>query len=709
MGKKLLQAFGISLAATATAILLSLTGLFDRWENATWDLRVRTFARPGPATDRVVLVLIDQGSLDWALKESGFGWPWPRQVYAPILDFCRQGGAATVSFDMLYTEPSTYGADDDAALAGAIARTPGFTGAVMLGEAGQASAWPEALSPPRPLLDGLDAWMRVPLHRGAVRPKATFPVGEIARACANLGSVTADPDPDGVNRRVRLFHVLDGNAVPALSLAAFAASADGVPVARLEKNRLVLAGTEVPLDRAGRAILNYRDPDGRTHAAYSADAVLQSAVRLAEGGEPVLRPEVFRDRHVILAASAPGLMDLRSTPSSPVAPGGEIHATALDNLLSGDFITEAPVFCVHGGTFVFSVMAAFFMSRVRVGWQSALVFVGFLPLPGLVSFWSAESLVWYPMVLPTVGTGLALVGTVIRQYSTEGAQRRFLKTAFSRYLSPDVIEKIIQDPSRLTLGGERRELSIFFSDLKGFSSFSEKLDPTGLTALLNDYLTDMTDILMEEGGTLDKFEGDAIIVFWNAPLDQKDHAARACRAALRCQRKLAERRAEWKERYGVELWMRIGLNTGPVVVGNMGSRSRFNYTILGDAANLASRLEGANKAFLSWIMASEATWLAAGAERNFRGRFMASLQVVGRKAPVRVYEIAGVAGEPAPESWNDVALGIELCLAGKPAEALPLFERHKGADPLAAVYAERCRWTALSGTAWDGVWSLTEK
>lgn len=708
MGKKLREAFGIGFAATAAAILLGFTGLFESWENATWDWRARHFARPGPGTDRIKLILIDQKSLDWAERENGLVWPWPREMYVPILDFCRRGGARSVAFDLLYTETSSYGVADDARFAEAIARTPGFAGAVFLGD-GAEKGWPPGLSPPEPRIEGVEGWLDVPLRRGAVRKGGTFPVEEIARAAGNLGSVNADPDPDGVNRRTRLFHVLDHQAVPALSLAAFAASGEGEGAWRLEGNRLAGPSVEVPLDRTGRVILNYRPPGA--HSAFSAAGVIQSELRLREGGEesPTVRPEAVKDCHVILAASAGGLMDLRATPIDRVAPGGAVHATALDNLLSGDFVTEAPIFCVHGGTLVFSFAAAFFMLRTGTGWQGAAVFLGFLALPGLVALWSADRRVWYPMVLPTAGAGFALAGAALRNYSTEGQQRRFLKTAFARYLSPDVIEQLIKDPSQLKLGGERRELSIFFSDLKGFSSFSEKLDPTQLTALLNEYLTEMTDILMEEGGTLDKYEGDAIIVFWNAPLPQADHASRACRAALRCQRRLAERRAEWKERYGVELWMRIGLNTGPVVVGNMGSRTRFNYTILGDAANLASRLEGANKAFLSWVMASEDTWRAAGAERNFRGRLMGSLQVVGRKAPVRVYEIAGLAGEPVPESWNDVALGIALCLEGKPAEALPCFERHKDADPLAAVYAERCRWAGLSGTAWDGVWSLTEK
>ena len=192
-------------------------------------------------------------------------------------------------------------------------------------------------------------------------------------------------------------------------------------------------------------------------------------------------------------------------------------------------------------------------------------------------------------------------------YTTEGRQKLFIKNAFKQYLSPAVIEELIQHPERLKLGGERRVLSIFFSDLEGFTGISEGLEPEELTALLNEYLSAMTDIIQEEGGTVDKYEGDAIIAFWNAPLLQPDHAERCVRAALRCQEKLAEMRPAFRERIGKDLRMRIGINSGPAVVGNMGSHTRFDYTMLGDAVNLAARLEGINKQFGTYTILSQAT------------------------------------------------------------------------------------------------------
>jgi len=314
---------------------------------------------------------------------------------------------------------------------------------------------------------------------------------------------------------------------------------------------------------------------------------------------------------------------------------------------------------------------------------------------------------WWPIVVQEAAVGFAMVTALVVNYATEGRQKAFIKQAFKFYLSPEVIERILADPSRLQLGGERRELTIFFSDLAKFSSISERLDAQSLTSLLNDYLSDMTDIILDEGGTLDKYEGDAIIAFWNAPCEQPDHALRACRAALRCQQKLEERHSEFLKRAGSPVTMRIGINTGEVVVGNMGSRTRFDYTVLGDAANLASRLEGANKAFETSTMVSESTWNQTAGQ--IPGRCIGLLRVVGRKTPVKVFE--PIQNSPQFDSGHleMFQLALHHCHAGRWAEALEVFERYPH-DSVARVYAERCRSLLQDpNTSWDGLWNLTEK
>ena len=248
---------------------------------------------------------------------------------------------------------------------------------------------------------------------------------------------------------------------------------------------------------------------------------------------------------------------------------------------------------------------------------------------------------------------------------------------------------------------------MFFSDIEQFSTFSERLEPAALTALLNDVLGDMTDIILDEGGTLDKYVGDAIVAFWNAPLAQSDHALRAARAALRCQLRLVERRIELEQRTGVKLRMRIGLNTGEVLVGNLGSSRRFSYTVLGDAANLASRLEGSNKAFGTYLMASESLWNSLGGQ--MAGRELARLRVVGRAAPVRVYELTSLNPGDRPGFFDDFERAVKDVQAGRLEEALRQFEQWP-LDPPSVAYAAQCRaWMSTPPEDGFDVWTLTEK
>jgi adenylate cyclase len=401
------------------------------------------------------------------------------------------------------------------------------------------------------------------------------------------------------------------------------------------------------------------------------------------------------------------LLDLRPTPLSRVYSGVEIHATCLDNLLTAGFLREPPSWIVTLLTLLLGLLSGALVTLSRKARQSLLAFGFFLPVPVLAAFVAYPLGWWWPLVGPEAAVATALVGGIILNYATEGRQKAFLKRAFKHYLGADVIDQIINDPARLRLGGEKRELTLLFSDIEKFSSFSEKLDPETLTSLLNEYLTDMTDIILEEGGYLDKYIGDAIVAFWNAPAAQPDHKVRAIRAVLRCQRKLAERRMHYQGKTGVVIKARIGLNSGEVTVGNMGSRDRFNYTVLGDAANLASRLEGANKTFGTYNLISETTWLQG--QGSFIGRELGRIRVVGRQQPVRVYEVLGFVGEPLPGFVPDFESGLNLCLQDQWGEALQCFERHHE-DPPSAAYAAQCRQRLSAAVqTWDGIWSLTEK
>jgi len=698
----------VGLCSALISLILWATPVLRSWEFNTWTWRVKALAKPSPSTDDIKVILIDQASLDWGANESGLAWPWPREVYGAVIDFCRRGGAKVIAFDMLYSEPSIYMVSDDVVFGEAIGRSNDTVFAFFMGQqAGQTSTWPSHLARPPINIEGLSGWLIPRPDAGLEIPRATFPVSEVATRAALLANVNESPDEDGVYRRVKPFSIFDGTPVPMFGLGAYlvGSGASRYELA-IEKNDLVVDGLRMPMDQSGQVILKFRGKSG-THESLGAAAVIQSELRLLEGEQPVINPEELRGKYVLFGVSAPALKDLRSAPISGDYPGVEIHATFLDNLLEQDFIRPAHRGLVVLTTLVLAILAGVLIVRSHTVRGSILWAGLFLVVPVAVGFASYTCGWWWPVMVQELALMLAIGLGEIVNYATEGRQKRFIKSAFRQYLSGDVIEQILVDPSQLKLGGEKRELSIFFSDLQGFSSISEKLGPVDLTALLNDYLTDMSDIIMEEGGTVDKYEGDAIIAFWNAPLAQEDHAVRACRAALLCQRKLSERRKEFFDRTGAEMYMRIGIHTGEVVVGNMGSNNRFNYTVLGDAANLASRLEGANKQFGTYLMVSETTWNQA--REGFHAREIGAIMVVGRKAPVRVYDVLGMSGEEPPPNLEAWRLAMVCIQAGKWKDASAHLESW-GDDPLAVKYRQHlARLESGELASWDGIWKLTEK
>ena len=703
MVKKGLTGFGLGLIACGVAFFLWHQGALTGFEHAAWQWRVAHFAKPTPATSRLRIIALDQKSLDWGRRENNLSWPWPREAYATALAFCKRAGVKVVAFDMLFSEPSLHGVADDQALGQAMREN----GPVVLsytlaptGEGGEEGAGPSGLT-----ISGFSQWLAA--SRAPVLPKAvTMPVVELAESAAMLANISNRPDPDGVFRRAPLFVNLAGRPVPSLALAAYLAGAPGPVPLSFNKNSLQVGELGVPLDVVGQAILNFRGVS-RTVITISLAAVVQSELQLAAGERPVIDPAEFKDTYVFLGMTAPGLYDLRAIPIDGVYPGVEIHATMLDNLLSQDFLRDSPTWLGALLTLSFGVLAAMVILFCRNAWQSSLAFVLLLPLPFASGFIAYGCGIWLPVAVQATAVLLALISGVVFNFATEGRKKRYIKRAFSQYLHPTVIDQLVSNPERLRLGGEKRELSIFFSDLAGFTTMSERLDPERLTLLLNEYLSAMTDIILESGGTIDKYEGDAIIAFWNAPLPQNDHAARAVQTALRCQERLADLRPDFKARFDCDLSMRIGINTGPVVVGNLGSSQRFDYSILGDNANVAARLEGVNKEFSTPILISEACCrqLPVG----LKVREIARVGVVGRKEPITVFEPLGPGNEK--EALRErFAAALALYYQGEVAQAREAFQDLAADDVVAGRYAARCReMLANPPLAWDGVWRMDSK
>lgn len=709
--RKLVHGIIIGLLSAVCALLIYSSGNLDWLENTTWDWRARFFAAPGRASDQIRVVMIDQTSLDWAKDtlKVPLSWPWPRQLYNPILIALRQGGAKAVVFDLIFTESSFAGVDDDEAFGQSIAGTSNFAVSLNLSnEQGLESAWNPQAKDNNIKVEGLKDYLATAKRASAVKTRASFPVRQVAANAAILGSVMITrQDSDAIIRRAIPFHVFDNHFVPSLGLAAFVSTHQDNRIS-VSNNNLRFGSYSIPLDKNGNVIIHYRGKS-QTHKAINAAAVMQSGLKIMEGDKPGMDLAVFKNAYVFLGVTAPGFKDLRPTPLQRDYPGVELHATMLDNLLSGDFIKEVPLYLVILFTMGFCVMAGISVRILSKGFQDAIAALIFISIPFILGCIYYKSNYWMPVAVQSTGIFFAISASFVVNYTLEGRQKRYIKNAFKQYLSPAVIERLVENPDKLVLGGELREMSIFFSDIQGFTSISERLSPPELTALLNDYLTAMTDIILAEGGTIDKYEGDAIIAFWNAPLNVPDHAMRAVRAGLRCCRKLMELRPGFKERMGCDIYARIGINTGQVVVGNMGSNQRFDYTFLGDAGNLASRLEGINKQFGTYFLISE--YSLAQLEDEFGVRELSRVRVVGRAEPVRIYEPMFKEDYEAKAGVLKIfAEALQKFYAGDFKDALELFEIIKEEDPPARAYAEKC--LALINDPpeqWHGVWIISEK
>jgi adenylate cyclase len=626
------------------------------------DLLYDSFYRLRPVEDQtngpVVIVAADDKSLAEVKRgiigKTSYGWPWPRQVWGLVPGFARKCGAKAVVFDMTFSEPSVFNnwGGDDGAFASAVnaAKLP-----VIFGTEVSAGGTPDAFAPSvkQPVLGAVNVGQSV-VYR-TYRPVVNGYPSLASRAVAVVGAV-----PPSADFRLHYFGPHQ--------------------------------------DRQGR----------RTFRYVSAGNVFAAALGQKNTG---VNPGWFKDKIVLVGAITVGTFDLKASPLSEEYPGVEVQATAISDMLWGREVRVVPVAWGIAAAFLEALAAAVgvvFPRRVSLKLLAATVTVAVL-LGICVALFRGYQIRWLPLASPLLGLLLATIGAFSWSYLVEGRQRRFVVKALGQYLSPHVAATIDRDPDALKLGGTRREMTVMFTDIQGFTDLSEKLDEHRLTELLNYYLDEMSLLVLANNGTLDKYIGDAIMSFWNAPLHQPDHAILACRAALAMEKREREIQTRLAELGGAGLLTRIGINTGPMVFGNMGSSQKFNYSVLGDAVNLASRLEGANKFYGSRIIIAQPT--AAQVNGGFLMRKLDVLRVKGKTRPMEIFELlaegAGDADQQAQAAEYEAAFGFyqkqQWDAAADRLEAmLGRFPQDRPASAL------RDRVAALGehppGADWDGVY-----
>ena len=634
----------------------------------------------GEASPDVVIVAIDDASLAVHGR-----WPWPRSLMARLLERISEGDAAVVGFDVVQAEPSD--AAEDRALAEAVRRS----GRAVLGyffdfDEPVPDPHPAAIATYGAVYGSADGSgeRRV---RAAVDTIANL--DELTDAAAATGFFNLFPDPgDGVFRRVPMVVRYGEEFAMPLSAAMLQRHFGGAPAvlqfADFGVASVRIGDREIPVAEDGQMLVNYR---GRRRTFEHV-----SAAELLDGR---YRAERLRGKLVLVGVTASAVADVRSTPFDGVFPGVEIHATVLDNVLRADFLLQPKwvVLVEIAAVMAAALVLGLALARAR-GVMAAAVALALLGIYlGGTQHLFVTAGIPLGIVYPVFSIVLVYSAIALQHYVVEASEKRQIRSAFGRYLSPELARLVSERPEMLRLGGDKRRLTVLFSDIRSFTSISERLTPEGLVELLNVYLGEMTDVVFEHQGTLDKYIGDAIMAVWGAPVPHDDHAARACRAAVDMQDRLRVLDATFDEKGWPRLEIGVGVHTGEMVVGNMGSARRLSYTVIGDNVNIASRLEGLTKHYRARILASEDA--VAEARGAVVVRELDRVRVKGKAAPVGIFEVLGHVGD---ERWTqaveDFAPALELYRTRRWREALDRFERileRSPGDGPSELYAERCR------------------
>ncbi len=665
------------------------------------DLKQRLL-KPSPVQKNIQLVEIDNRTLE---QFSEYGrWPWQRDPQAFLIYSLIQYNPRLLVLDIIYSEKESV-------------RIPLEleNDLLKLGHTDLVKRY----SPEGKLLKILNRYKdKIVLTSGAESlgiaesesehelPQIENPILNLAEYTAvapHMGFSVSQPDQDGILRRIFLNFSLKNEKIPSLALKS----------ARL-------SGQNFSEPSVNEVQLNFRSDVKEKHAISAADILL--AEQDSEMGRK-LKARIesqIKESIVVLGVTATSASDYHASAGGLVS-GPELVVTALDNLLTGDYLREPSatlVLTISVLLLLFFLMIQIYKTRL----SSAQIILMFFALGAVVLLTDAFAFL-QSINLPSVWLYLLLlIGLfllVYEKYQLVEEQKNFIKSAFSKYISPDYVDEILKNPEKLKIGGQRKELTIMFSDIRSFTSFSEKMDAKNLGEFLNEYLDEMTEIVFASRGTLDKYIGDAVMAFWGDPLDSFDHAHAACEAAQKMMVWVRVKKVHFKTKYDIDLEIGIGINTGLVSVGNMGSSKSLGYTVIGDAVNLSSRLEGATKNYGVSILTTESTLLQI---RNSgkplpSHRYLDDLKVKGKNEAVRIAQVFETAA-PAlfiesfararelyvKQNWDAAISAFEDCSN----QHLDFFGQ---TDPVSLMYIERCRFYKSESPAsdWDGSWKLETK
>jgi adenylate cyclase len=655
---KVAQALALGLASAALALGALSQRWFETLENKSLDWRFRTFTDVQRPTD-IVIIALDDTSFDSKDFLDIFGrWPPRRLLYAGLVHDLNEWGAKAIGFDIFFQ-----GADphqgDDAMFAGALAEQKNVVLGFALNKGTFREVDPAARENLRQNLEqyAIDAEGGGALH-WADYSGVDLPEDQLLKAVPSIGCATVVSDRDGPVRRVTPLFRFQNRFYASLPLALAMIVRKGPKEKKVEVATgpsLLFDGHHFPLDPQGRMLIRWYGP-AYTFKRYSVWQVFNAARAYDNGQKPQLSPEEFKDKIVLIGATAVGAADFRPTAFSEASAGVEVQATVLANLLRGDFVKAKPRVAVVG-----VVVMAFLIAGLVYFFDSALTYsllalaAGAVYFGGVCWLFRSNSL-WVPMVAPLTGGGMAFLASTLTRYATEGREKRQYRKTLMKYISPSLVETILTDLDWASLRAEKKTLTVLFSDIRGFTSFSEKYPAETVIATLNEHLNMMVSVIFKYQGTLDKFVGDCVMAFWGAPLWQPNHAELAARAALEMIEGLEKLNEKWQSEGRPTLHIGVGINTGEMLFGNIGSEQRMDFTVIGDSVNLGSRLESSTKELHASIVISEATYSEIQPFANVRP--LGEIHVKGKEKGIVVYELLGMTastGEPSQMKLKEVA------------------------------------------------------
>ena len=708
--KKWYVLLAASLILTLFVYAFCSTSFMQETELKLLDQRFRLDPVPDKADTNIVLVAIDDFSLDF-FSENGISWPWPRSFYGYAVDYFTLAGAASVIFDMQFYEPDidreeTYAEETDGIFANSIAKN----GSIYLGS--------------QLLLDSTYVHPFVSNStiqiENKFQPEITFsgiraPIDPFITSTRSIGIINAVPDNDGVIRRSSLLFKLNEMILPQMAFKVWLHQIEKDMKIEASNQELRIENYMIPLDGDGRYLLNWYGQN--VFATYSFRAVISSASAVLNEQLPVLSPDIFKDKHIIIGATAAGLYDLKTNPYSKVMPGMEIWATALSNFLNRDFINILPEWCNFFFTLLVIFCIFFLVTNLNPKKANILVLLILVLLVGINFVLWKTGRILLNFIMPVIGFVISYLFVNTISYLLEGRSKREIRKIFTRYLDKEVIQQLEEDPQQVKLGGEEIEATVLYTDIYDFTSLSEKKTPSELVKNLNEYFEKLIEFVFKFNGLLDKYTGDGIMALFGVPLPRDDHAILACRVAY-AHKKFREDLMRKETLSAVEqlhLQTRTGINSGNLVAGNIGSEKRMDYTAIGDTVNLASRLEGVNKIYQTNIVLSETTYNLV--KEEFLCRELDSLRVKGKKEPTKIFELINVFSElelkKKPDWIQQYEEALNIYRKGDWQEAGNIFmelAREPFNDKASQVLLTRCKYLMeFPPRKWDGILTLEVK